>query len=170
MTQTIALHGSTPEVNPLYLKLRRRFAIGDRTIGEAKAQQAIEDGYQPYANITRRASSVSFAAERHMSRANSLPAESRQPAGRSFRLSGGAIAVLILCAFFLLFLLVFGAKITELNREIQNARNASELRVEEKDLTVVINGTNPASASGLPESDAPDALYTANLLESFERN
>ena len=99
MTQTIALNGSGPEINPLYIKLRRHFASPDnRTIGEVKIMQAISDGYQPYTTPVRRTSGHSVS-EHHVTRANSLPTVGGvSRVKRTSTLSGGAIAGIVMAS------------------------------------------------------------------------
>ena len=159
MTQTIALHGATPEINPLYIKMRRRFAAeGDRTIGEVKAQEAIRDGYQPYATPSRRPSST----ERHVTRANSLPTPTEKdtrPVGR-ISLSGSSVAVVVLCAFLLLVLVFSGLHINRLNNELGGLQNGSALYVSAP-LTLSLEDTNELNA--YEESPA----MTDNLLRVF---
>ncbi len=131
MTQTIAICGTKPEINPLYIKLRRRFACqGDRTIGEVKAQEAIRDGYEPYATQIRRSCSSKGSAERHVTRANSLPDNPAKKAPiRTSGISSSTVAIVILCTALLLFLLFSGIRISELNRELTDFQNsANELR------------------------------------------
>lgn len=159
MTQTIALHGTTPEINPLYIKMRRRFAAeGDRTIGEVKAQEAIRDGYQPYATPARRQNS----AERHVTRANSLPTPTEKdtrPVGR-ISLSGSSVAVVVLCAFLLLVLVFSGLHINRLNGELNGLQNASSLNAS-GNLTLAVEETNTLNAY------KEDPALTDNLLRVF---
>ena len=174
MTQTIALNGSMPEINPLYIKLRRRFACqGDRTIGEVKAQEAIRDGYLPFATPARRTMNPTMnTAECHLTRANSLPARQakRQVAVRTSSLSGGTAIILVLCAFLLLFLLFSGARITEL----KNARAdnyASELRVEDRSLNLAVADNELFAAEGACEDgETNGGTETSNLLRAFSHN
>ena len=167
MTQTIAIHGSTAEINPLYIKLRRRFACqGDRTIGEKKAQEAIRDGYQPYAAPARRAvpGASCNTAQIHTTQANRLP---KAPAPvRRGNLSVGAIAILVVCALLLVFLLVSGVRISELNREISTLQNTAAIQANKEEITASVHGTNEASAQ--PSEDA--SLYRDNVLRSFSEN
>lgn len=161
MTQTIALNGCAPEINPLYIKLRRRFACqGDRTIGEVKAQQAIRDGYQPFATPARRSSGVG-AMEYHVTRANSLPKTTgiaRQR--RTSTLSGGAIAMILLCACLLSFLLFSGMHINELQGELDGLKG-SALQVNEEVLTLAPSAPSEYAAEG----NTDPAL--SNLLRAF---
>ncbi|MBQ8175174.1 MAG: hypothetical protein IJ009_07225 [Clostridia bacterium] len=176
MTQTIALNGSMPEINPLYIKLRRRFSYqGDRTIGEVKAQEAIRDGYAPFATPARRTmNQAKNAAECHVTRANSLPTRQakRQVAVRSSSISGGTVVVLVLCAFLLLFLLFSGARISELKNELSGAQNnASELRVEDRSLNLAIADAELFAAEGACEDgDMNGGTETSNLLRAFSQN
>ena len=161
MTQTIALNGSAPEINPLYIKLRRRFACqGDRTIGEVKAQQAIRDGYQPFATPARRTSGAG-AMEYHVTRANSLPkASGAVKQRRVSTLSGGAIALILLCACLLSFLLFSGMHISELQSELDGVKGRA-LQVDEQTLTLAPSAPSEYGAEG----DADAAL--SNLLRAF---
>ena len=161
MTQTIALHGSAPEINPLYIKLRRRFACqGDRTIGEVKAQQAIRDGYQPFATPARRSTGAG-AMEYHVTRANSLPkAAGAVKQKRTSTLSGGAIALILLCACLLSFLLFSGMHINELKGEL-NGLKGKALQVNEQTLTLAPSAPSEYDAEG----DTDPAL--SNLLRAF---
>ena len=170
MTQTIALNGATPEINPLYIKMRRRFAVdGDRTIGEALAQQAIRDGYRPYAAPTRK----SNAGERHVTRANSLPAPKKASTHNAQRvsLSGGSVAVMIVLAFLLLVLLFSGLYINNLNNELNNLQNGNvSLSVEDRNMrlipeSVYENEAQLDSASDISTSE----IYTDNLLRAFTK-
>ncbi len=171
MTQTIALNGSTPDINPLYIKLRRRFSYqGDRTIGEVKAQEAIRDGYQPYASPARRTMSNAMnASECHLTRANSLPDhQSTHTTVRRSALSGGTVVILALCAVLLLFLLFSGLRITELNRELSGLQNATELRVEDGNLSLAIADVENFAAEGAcKDGDLTQATGTSNLLRAF---
>ncbi len=175
MTQTIALNGSMPEINPLYIKLRRRFSYqGDRTIGEIKAQEAIRDGYAPFATPARRTvSPAKNAAECHVTRANSLPARQakRNVAVRTSSISGGTAIVLVLCAFLLLFLLFSGARITELKGEQSDMNNhASELRVEDRSLNLAIADAELFAAEGAGENgETYGGTETSNLLRAFSQ-
>ena len=158
MTQTIALHGTTPEINPLYIKMRRRFAAeGDRTIGEVKAQEALRDGYQPYATPARRQNS----AERHVTRANSLPTPTEKdirPVGH-ISLSGSSVAVVILCAFLLLVLVFSGLYINRLNGELNGLQNG--VLNASSGLTLVAEDTDTLNAY------EEDPVLTDNLLRVF---
>lgn len=168
MTQTIALNGSAPEINPLYIKLRRRFACqGDRTIGEVKAQQAIRDGYQPFATPVRRTSGRSVA-EYHVTRANSLPKlNGVTKTKRASSLSGGAIATILLCACLLSFLLFSGLHINELRGELDGLKGQpSGLQVEEQTLSLAPNGPSEYEAEAGAESDTS----LSNLLRAFSDN
>lgn len=162
MTQAIALNGQAPEINPLYIKLRRHFANEDnRTIGEVKIQQAIRDGYQPYAAPARRASSRSVS-EYHVTRANSLPKASGTVKRKaSASLSGGAIALILLCACLFSVLLFSGLHINELKGELDGLRHPSGLQVNEEVLTLAPNAPSEYDASG----EADTAL--SNLLRAF---
>lgn len=159
MTQTIALHGTTPEINPLYIKMRRRFAAeGDRTVGEVKAQEAIRDGYQPYATPARRQNS----AERHVTRANSLPTPTEKdtrPVGR-ISLSGSAVTAIVLCAFLLLVLVFSGLHINRLNGELNNLQEGAAMK-SAGSLTLTVEETNAQNAY------AEDSALTDNLLRTF---
>ena len=171
MTQTIALNGCTPDINPLYIKLRRRFSYqGDRTIGEVKAQEAIRDGYQPYASPARRPmKGAKSAAECHVTRANSLPEQqTNRVTVRRSALSGGTVVVLVLCAVLLLFLLFSGLRITELNRELSGLQNATELRVEDGNLSLAIADVENFAAEGAcKDGDMTEVTGTSNLLRAF---
>lgn len=171
MTQTIALNGSTPDINPLYIKLRRRFSYqGDRTIGEVKAQEAIRDGYQPYATPARRPmNAAKNAAECHVTRANSLPDNrGKHTATRRSSLSGGTVVILVLCAFLLLFLLFSGLHISELNRELSGLQNTNELRVEDGSLSLAIaDAENFAAEGACKDGDMTQEIGTSNLLRAF---
>ena len=160
MTQTIALKGQTPEINPLYIKLRRHFANEDnRTIGEVKIQQAIRDGYQPYASPARRTASRSVS-EYHVTRANSLPKASTVAKHRSApSLSGGAIALILLCACLLSVLLFSGLHINELKGELDGLKGQG-LQVNEEVLTLA------PSAPGEYSAEATDPALS-NLLRAF---
>ena len=176
MTQTIALNGSMPEINPLYIKLRRRFACqGDRTIGEVKAMEAIRDGYAPFATPARRTmNQARNVAECHVTRANSLPTKSvkRESAVRTSSLSGGTVIVMVLCAFLLLFLLFSGARIYDLKNELSDIQNnASELRVEDRSLNLAIADAELFAAEGACEDgDIYGGTETSNLLRAFSQN
>lgn len=163
MTQTIALNGTTPEINPLYIKLRRHFAREDnRTIGEVKIQEAIRDGYHPYAAPVRR--SVSHGvSEYHVTRANSLPkAVGTVKHRRTSSLSGGAIALILLCACLLSFLLFSGLHINELKGELDGLRGSSNgLQINEEVLTLAPSAPSEYGASG--EGD----VSLSNLLRAF---
>lgn len=158
MTQTITLHGATPEINPLYIKMRRRFAAeGDRTIGEVKAQEAIRDGYQPYATPVRRQNPT----ERHVVRANSLPTPTEKdirPVGR-ISLSGSSVAVVILCAFLLLVLVFSGLYINRLNGELNGLQNG--VLNASSGLTLIAEDTDTLNAY------EEDPVLTDNLLSVF---
>lgn len=173
MTQTIAIGGTKPEVNPLYIKLRRRFSCqGDRTIGEVKAQEAIRNGYTPYAPFTRRTTCAKKnSVERHVTHANSLPSESKAKHGaaRQSGLSGSAITILILCAVLLLFLLFSGIRISELNSQINGLQtNANELRVEDRNLTLSVTDLGSFAAEGAcNDGDNADAVSSSNLHRAF---
>ncbi len=161
MTQTIALNSCGPEINPLYIKLRQRFACqGDRTIGEVKAQQAIRDGYQPYAAPARRpVSAHKTTAAYHATRANALPKSNTQDLRvRSSRLSGSAVLAIILCAVLLMFMLLSGLKIAELNNELNNG-GGNALSAEEVGILV-----SPAPVN---EAAAEDGTAFSNLLRAF---
>ncbi len=172
MTQTIAMNGTTPDINPLYIKLRRRFSYqGDRTIGEIKAQEAIRDGYQPYATPAKRSvSTAQNAAECHVTRANSLPTDlrARQSVRRS-ALSGSTMVILALCAILLLFLLFSGLHISELNRELSGLNNyATELRVEDGSLSLAIADVEDFAAEGAcKDGETIGENGTSNLLRAF---
>lgn len=171
MTQTIALHGTAPEINPLYIKLRRRFACdGDRTVGEMKAQEAIRDGYRPYATGARSASAGSTVAECHVTRANSLPAAYNHAHVRHARktsLSGGAVAIMILCTLLLIGLLFSGARINELNRELSGLQSQNgALHAEEAELSLLLPEEH-AAAQGDTSLPADENLCTENLLRAF---
>jgi hypothetical protein len=173
MTQTIAIGGTKPEINPLYIKLRRRFACqGDRTIGEVKAQEAIRDGYEPYATYTRRSTcSKSNTAERHVTRANSLPSKgkTKRTAVRQSGISGSAITVLVLCGVLLLFLLFSGMRISELNNNIIDLQsNANELRAEDRNLTLSVTDIDSFAAEGACNNgDNVDEISSSNLHRAF---
>lgn len=173
MTQTIAIGGTKPEINPLYIKLRRRFACqGDRTIGEVKAQEAIRDGYEPYATYPRRATCTKKnAQERHVTRANSLPCESKnkRSAVRQSGISGSAVTILVLCAVLLLFLLFSGMRISELNHELNGLQNnANELRAEDRNLTLSVTDIDSFAAEGACNNgDSMDEVSSSNLHRAF---
>ena len=173
MTQTIAIGGTTPEINPLYIKLRRRFACpGDRTIGEVKAQEAIRDGYEPYATPARRPASVKKStAERHVTRANSLPSEakSKHSSVRQSGISGSAVTILVLCVVLLLFLLFSGMRISELNSELNGLHyNANELRAEDRNLTLSVTDIDSFAAEGARNNgDNVDEISSSNLHRAF---
>ena len=172
MTQTIAMNGTKPDINPLYIKLRRRFSYqGDRTIGEIKAQEAIRDGYQPYATPAKRsASTTKNASECHVTRANSLPTDlrTRQNVRRS-TLSTGTMIILALCAALFLFLLFSGFHISKLNRELSDLNNyATELRVEDGSLSLAIADVEDFAAEGAcKDGETTVKNGTSNLLRAF---
>ena len=171
MTQTIAIGGTTPEINPLYIKLRRRFAVeGNRTIGEMKAQEAIRDGYEPYATSARRASTVrKNAGERHVTQANSLPQSAKRTPIRQSGISGSAVTILVLCVVLLLFLLFSGMHISELNSELNGLQNnANELRAEDRNLTLSVTDIEIFAAEGACKNgDNMDKVSTSNLHRAF---
>jgi hypothetical protein len=173
MTQTIAIGGTKPEINPLYIKLRRRFACqGDRTIGEVKAQEAIRDGYEPYATTVRRSTcSQKSSMERHVTHANALPSENakKRVAVRQSGISGSAITILVLCAVLLLFLLFSGIRISELNNELSGMQDsANELRAEDRDLTLSVADIDRFAAEGASnDSDTMDKISSSNLHRAF---
>lgn len=173
MTQTIAIGGTKPDINPLYIKLRRRFACqGDRTIGEVKAQEAIRDGYEPYATYARRSTcEKKNAVERHVTQANSLPCEGkRKPSAvRQCGVSGSAVAILVLCAVLLLFLLFSGMRISELNNELSGLQsNANELRAEDRNLTFSVADIDSFAAEGACNNgDNVDEVSSSNLHRAF---
>lgn len=165
MTQTIALNGSGPEINPLYIKLRHHFAGADnRTIGEIKIQQAIRDGYQPYATPVRRTSGHSVS-EHHVTRANSLPmAGNVSRVKRTSSLSGGAIALILLFACLLSVLLFSGMQINELRGELNGLKDQPMgLQIEEQTLSLAPEAPSEYSADAYGTDDA--AL--SNLLRAF---
>lgn len=168
MTQTIALNGSAPEINPLYIKLRRRFSCsGDRTIGEVKAQEAIRDGFEPYATPTRRAAG-SHSSECHVTRANSLPytpKEAVRSTAKPLNLSGGAIAVIVLFVLLLVALLFSGARINELNRELTGMQGAGVLEAEKHEMALFPEETDPLAAAEY--GTAEDGQNRENLLRAF---
>ena len=172
MTQTIAMSGTTPDINPLYIKLRRRFSYqGDRTIGEIKAQEAIRDGYQPYATPAKRSANASQnASECHVTRANSLPTDLRaRQSARPSALSGSTMVILALCAILLLFLLFSGLHISELKDELSGLNNyATELRVEDGSLSLAIADVEDFAAEGAcKDGDTIGENGTSNLLRAF---
>lgn len=175
MTQTIALKGNTTEVNPLYIELRRRFAMqGDRTIGEVKAQEAIRDGYQPFATPVRRSVSAMSrsTSESHITRANSLPSVQRNANGtptRRTNISAGAVVLMVLCATLLIFLLISGIRISAMNKELAGLqKQANELRAEEKDLTLSIDDNGNFAAEGAcKDGDGLGEVNASNLLRAF---
>ena len=160
MTQTIALSGNTPEINPLYIKLRHHFAKEDnRTIGEVKIQEAIRDGYQPYATPARRSVSQNVA-EYHVVRANSLPKVNGTVKHRTASsLSGGAIAMILLCACLLSVLLFSGLHINELKSELDGFRGQG-LQVNEEVLTLAPSAPGEYAAEGTDPA-------LSNLLRAF---
>ncbi len=170
MTQTIALGGSTPEINPLYIKLRRRFAFqGDRTIGEIKAMEAIRDGYHPYAS-TPRVSSGAQISETHVTHANSLPSyqEGREKAVTRTRISGTALLLSILAAVLVLFLVLSGAQISNLNRELTGLQN-NALYLGES-LTMTPRDVAENNAEGFGSETQKDMDARSNLLRAFSEN
>lgn len=172
MTQTIAINGTTPEINPLYIKLRRRFAYqGDRTIGEVKAQEAIRDGYEPYTIMRYHAKTGKGATERHVTHANSLPNQPKikRAAFRQSGISGSAIIILTLCVVLLLFLLFSGIRISELNNELNGLQNnTNELRAEDRNLTLSIADIENFAAEGAcNDGDIMDKVSSSNLHRAF---
>ncbi len=168
MTQTIALGSNAPEINPLYIKLRRRFACqGDRTIGEIKAQEAIRDGYHPYATSARFSGSHVGVSETHLTQANSLPArvQERGRAVTRSHMSGTAALLLILAAVLAIFLILSGTQISNLNRELNGLQNNALYLGESLTLTPEDVHENAASPSTEEPSDELDTL--SNLLRSF---
>ncbi len=170
MTQTIALNGTTPEINPLYIKLRRRFACpGDRTIGEMKAMEAIRDGYQPYA-ASPRVSSVAQVSESHVTMANSLPhhTASHEYVAPRTRTSGTAVLLLILAAVLVLFLALSGAQIGNLNRELSGLQN-SALYLGDS-LTMTPRDVYENNAEAVAQSEGGEIDPLQNVLHAFSEN
>lgn len=168
MTQTIALGGGAPEINPLYIKLRRRFACqGDRTIGEIKAQEAIRDGYHPYSSAARFSSARADVSETHVTQANSLPGrvQDRQRVAVRSHMSGTALLLTILAAVLVIFLILSGTHITSLNRELNGFQNNALYLGDSLTLTPEDVNENAASPNMEEASDEVDAL--SNLLRSF---
>ncbi len=168
MTQTIALGGNAPEINPLYIKLRRRFACqGDRTIGEMKALEAIRDGYHPYATSPRFSSGHVSVAETHVTQANSLPScvQEKQRAMTRSHMSSTALLLVILAAVLAIFLVLSGTHITNLNRELDDLQNNALYMGDSLTLTPDEVRENAASADAEASMDEIDPL--SNLLRSF---
>ena len=174
MTQTIIVSSASMEANPLYAKLRSKFAnpIDHRTVGEAKVQQAIRDGYEPFTKAVRRPSDAdSSMQERHVTRANSLPTDVsvKRTRIRQSGISGSAIAILVLCSVLLLFLFFSGIHISELNNELNGLQNnANELRVEDRNLTLSVADIEDFAAEGACNNgDSMEAVSFSNLHRAF---
>ena len=173
MTQTIAIGGASTEINPLYIKLRRRFACqGNRTIGEIKAQEAIRDGYEPYATIAvrRPANTKSSSIERHLTRANSLPTDIQSKrAVRQNVFSASAVTIVILCIVLLLFLLFSGIRISDMSNQMNGLHNsANELRAEDRNLTLSVTDIEEFAAEGASNTgDTTNVINASNLHRAF---
>ncbi len=177
MTQTIAIKGTSCEINPLYIKLRRRFArAGDRTIGEEKVQEAIREGYSPYGTpvspVRPHASAGAVQAEKHLLQGNHLPQDkdwAQKP--QRTHLSGGVIAIILLCAGLLLALLFFGSHISRLNHELSDLRATNTLLIHEAGYSV-LPASGPSDRAAAPAGDAAaeTAQYWENLTRAFSEN
>ena len=173
MTQTIAIRGTSPEINPLYIKMRRRFAgQNDRTIGEIKAQEAIRDGYEPYAIHSGVLKHT--AAECHVTRANSLPVhenKNKWNAPRPIAVSGISIAVIVVGVILLFALLLSGLHINRLHQQLALAQNNTEILQNQPYTRTLIpeNTEQHASSNEFPDTEAAadKQILLDNLLRAF---
>ena len=108
--------------------------------------------------------------ERHVTRANSLPENTKSKrAVRQSGISGSALTIVILCSVLLLFLLFSGIRISEMNNEMNGLyNNANELRAEDRNLTLSVADIEEFAAEGASNTgDTTDVIGNSNLHRAF---
>lgn len=150
MTRTFQFSSSSNETNPLFQKLRVRFASDDHAVGDV-LRQRMEAGQRAPMNVQR-----DTVAEHRVTRANFLPKEHSESSSHAMRSFESTMfvnrqfktaatlktprkksrfplrtAIILASCFAMLMLLIYsGMQINKLNREINDLKSEVEAKQE----------------------------------------